>query len=219
MSDPVQWCMPQQISVIVNSWNIVAFWCCSKRYEMLMQYSLTDDTMSRVHFPSIIGGNARICLSDDDRYLHVIGGTSNYHHIMYDLRKEEMYYMHSFYHSYPQIQSCGLIHSPLANKLFMFGGRSSFQRSRRREPERMCFDDFWCFDLRHDLAKLSMKDCSWLLVNGWIVEQMDQSYVDYPIELNDVILKFLGISNTIHIWKKVQSLSSKPFPLLIDFEI
>jgi len=178
-----------------------------KRYEILLTYNLSDDSITRVHFPSIIGGNARICLSDHDRYLHVIGGTSNYHHIMYDLRRGEMYYMYSFYHSYPQIQSCGLLHSPLANKLFMFGGRSSFQHSRRPQPQRMSFDDFWTLDLNSKFAKLSMKDCSWLLVNGWIAEQMyskedGQCFADYPIELNDVVLKFLGIGNTVHIWKK-----------------
>jgi len=182
-----------------------------RRYEILMRYDLTKDKMTKVHFPSVIGGNARICLSDDDRYLHVIGGTSNYHHIMYDLRLHRMHYMYSFYQSYPQIQSCGLIHSRNTQKIYMFGGRSSFQNIRRSQPQRMCFDDFWCFDLKHNLASLSMKDCSWLLVNGWIMEEMydhdkseEDKIVDYqwPIELNDVVLRFLGIRNTVHIWEK-----------------
>merc|ERR1711933_566031 len=54
-------------------------------------------------------------------------------------------------------------------------------------------------------SSLSMKDCS-LLINGWIVEEIyykNNNYnIDYPLELNNVILKFFGINNTIDIWEK-----------------
>eukprot|EP01084_Bolivina_argentea_P098475 176981_1 len=177
------------------------------RYQLLVIYNLRENSLQKIKIPIIIGGNARIILSSNDNYLHIIGGTSNDKHILYDLRpntklKNKIKLMYSFYDSYPQIQSCGLLYSSLTNEIFMFGGRSS--------AERTCFDDFWSYNLNHNLANLSMKDCSWLLINGYIVEEIyykQQNYnVDYPLELNDIILNFLGIFNTIHIWQKLDKL-------------
>eukprot|EP01083_Nonionella_stella_P008898 25779_1 len=170
------------------------------RYDLLVIYDLKDDTVSKYKIPLIVGGNARICLSQNDRYLHIIGGTSNDKHIMYDLRSKQhkLEYMYSFHEEYPQIQSCGFFYSSALHQLYVFGGRSS--------AERLSFDTFWTFDLNNHLSALSMRDASWLLINGWIVEQMyynSNNYnVDYPVELNDIVLHFLGIGNTIHIWQK-----------------
>mmetsp|Transcript_44700 Transcript_44700/g.74004 ORF Transcript_44700/g.74004 Transcript_44700/m.74004 type:complete len:477 (-) Transcript_44700:163-1593(-) len=166
------------------------------RYELLVIYDLRTDELLKLQFPSMIGGNVRCCLSDHDRYLHIVGGTSNHHHIRYDVRQRSVQYMYSFYSLYPQMQSCGLLYAALTNQLLMFGGRSSAQR--------MAFDEFWCYDLNDPLSRLSMKDASWLLINGWIARTIYRSeYVlDFPLELNDVVLDFLGLENTIHCWQR-----------------
>ena len=160
------------------------------RYELLVIYNLETDEIKKIPFTNaIIGGNARCCLSHNDKFLHILGGTSNNFHILYDINKNKIKYMYSFYDIYPQIQSSGLLYSNLTNNVYMFGGRSS----ARRES----YDDFYSINYNNPLSELSMKDASWLLINGWIVEEMyykqEDYHVDYPIELNDIVLEFLGM--------------------------
>ncbi len=139
--------------------------------------------------------------------LHIIGGTSNDKHIsiaLCDLSKpkksksKSLKIMHSFRDRFPQIQSCALIHSSVTHEICMFGGRSS--------SERQSFADFWCFDTANPLAQLSMRECAWLLVNGFVCEEIyfknNQFEIDYPLELNGLILRFLGVFNTINHWQK-----------------
>lgn len=152
------------------------------RYELLVIYNLRDDTIKKLPFNTIIGGNARCCLSHNDEYLHILGGTSNNFHILYDITKNKINYMYSFYDEYPQIQSCGVLYSPLTNIMYMFGGRSSAQRE--------AYDSFYSLDFNNPLSLYSMEDCTWLLINGYIEELWDY---DYPVEINDEILNFLGI--------------------------
>ena len=51
-----------------------------------------------------------------------------------------------------------------------------------------------------------MKECSWLLINGWINEHIFDKNSEferfYPLVLNEVILRFLGVSNTLSLWQK-----------------
>lgn len=176
-----------------------------QRLEYLIIYNLEDDIVQKIKIPHIIGGNARICLSDGDNFLHIIGGTSNAFHLLFDFRdclkmRDKLKCIHSFSGNHSQIQSCGLIYSSLTNELVMFGGRSSAQH--------LCFDDFFVFDLKHNLAKKSMNECCSYLINGWIKEQIYTKTKEiWPLDLNDVILKFLGIQNTINNWQKIECCS------------
>eukprot|EP01084_Bolivina_argentea_P212054 360545_1 len=165
-----------------------------KKYESIMIYNIETNIMKNIDFKTI-GGNSRIILTNDDKYLHIIGGRVNRMHIRYNLLTNESNTIHSFHDTISYIQAHALLYNPLSNRLMLFGGRTIKTKTYH--------DGFWILDLNDTISSLSVDQRSLYLVSGYITQLINNT--DYKQRNHDMffayILMFLGDDINISVWK------------------
>eukprot|EP01084_Bolivina_argentea_P212056 360548_1 len=163
-----------------------------QKYNSIMIYDIPTKTMQNIDFKIIIGSNARIVLTHNDKYLHIIGGSANEMHIRYNLLTNESDTIQSFHNTIPCIISHGLLYNPLSNRLIIFGGKVL----------KTYYDGFWMLDLNDTISSLSNDVRSQYLVSGYMGQLINNT--DYNKRNNDMfftnIVMFLG--NDISVWKR-----------------
>eukprot|EP01084_Bolivina_argentea_P055267 101332_1 len=96
-----------------------------------------------------IGHDAALALSNNDKMLHIIGGSHNSYHYMYNLTTNQIENQYPFHDTNPKITNHALLYNSKTNLLHMFGGISS--------DNDVYFDDFWTLNLNKNNKKQKIK--------------------------------------------------------------
>ena len=136
-----------------------------------------------------VGANGKLLLTHNDNYLHIMGGTTNDYHLLYDLNTHKIIKIHSFK---TQIAESGMFYVSKKNCIVVFGG---FCYANRVRDNQRFFDDFWCFDLNPKLALLSMDLLPTYTIHGFVREILNECKYEiaarFDIAINDIIMKYI----------------------------
>lgn len=146
-------------------------------YKHLMLYNIRSQTFRKLPITETIGGNSAAIITNK-HFLHIICGTDNDYHILYNLQSNKSYNIHSF--EARGRREHGLIYNNNTNILYMFGGCSNkIDKS---------FDDFWSLDLNHPNSQKSMLENMQLFVRSYTNYIMDNDK-DYKKSKSNQIQK------------------------------
>eukprot|EP01084_Bolivina_argentea_P164646 286226_1 len=154
-------------------------------YQEIAIYHIQTQKLQLFDINITIGNGSKLLLTHNDNDLHILGGTDNNFHIIYDLKKNKSIMAYSFEdinESYCQIFEQGLLYCKQLNAMIMFGGYS------RRTKEYL--NDFWIVNLNYT---------KWL-IDGYV--KMTYENKNYFVPLNYIILLYLGKYFSLN-WKRI----------------
>ena len=156
-----------------------------------------------------VGANAKLLLTHNDNYLHIIGGTTNDYHLLYDLNTHKCIKIHSFN---TQIAEAGMFYINHMKSIVMFGG---FCYANRVREDQKFYDHFWCFDLNPKLALLSMDLLPIYVIHGFVREILNECEYEvvlrFDIAINDMIAEYIG--NDYMEWTQWRCIEEYKMPL------
>eukprot|EP01084_Bolivina_argentea_P031671 58615_1 len=91
-------------------------------FRSIFMYNMKNGSTKIINFPKV-GENPRLLLTNNDQFLHIIGGSSNNDHIICDLSSNQTKCIHKF--DVRQRTGHGLIFNKRTNYIYLFGGVSN----------------------------------------------------------------------------------------------
>eukprot|EP01084_Bolivina_argentea_P045233 83262_1 len=107
--------------IIVGGWNGKN----KQIYTSLLFYNMKTTKTKMIDYGTVIGGGSRLSFTNNGNLLHIIGGTANSKHIVYDLSTNQSKIFHSFKKTNPKLIRHGLIYNKSMNTMIIFGGMSN----------------------------------------------------------------------------------------------
>eukprot|EP01083_Nonionella_stella_P217571 781054_1 len=132
--------MKNQIIFVGGEATGEAFHTTREKYKQIMIYDRTQATFTKLNFETIIGTQPVLALTNNDEHLHIIGGSNNCNHILYNLSTNTSETIHSF-GANPAMCGHALIHHKETNTLIMLGGCS--------DTTGAYYDTFWALNLNN----------------------------------------------------------------------
>eukprot|EP01084_Bolivina_argentea_P260561 440056_1 len=207
-----KYCLGGYVSIYNPTTNEIIFvggydYCNNSNCESIVIFSLNNKTMKHIDIKTEIGKEARLALTHNDLYLHIVGGTKNDHHIIINLETNKVLKKENNIYSFKKIklgstQYVGdvyaqygimghqLIYNKLTNTLIMLGGYTDSKTSSHfschiLRADDYTYFDFWTLDLS-DINNNKWKPYK----TGWKLPQ----YMGFTSVLYDnrIIINFGG---------------------------
>ena len=124
-------------------------------YDIIFSFNLSTQKSQTISLNTAIGSNTKLLLTENDNYIHIIGGlTENNNqqkkmHIELDLNTNKSRVIHDFTETNPNLSEHGVLFNKTTNKIYMFGGINLYDAQGFNIYAGIhVYDDFWICDAK-----------------------------------------------------------------------
>jgi len=160
-------------------------------YKHIYFYNINMQMFRKYYIHTEIGGDPAVCITHNN-LLHIVCGTENDYHIVYNLASHTSYKVHSF--EARGRKQHALIYHEKSHRLLMFGGCSN--------KIDKWLNDFLYLDLSHPNALYSMQNNVKRVVTAYLYYVHGQIALSIHPNITDIITSYLNLDE-IHLsqWK------------------